>query len=108
MRPMGNTDPTFAEMTTEYFRSWESTFAGKFLERDGENLVVNRAKMLDHVPKLSSGEQLYCAFWWEIMLNRSIPWMEQHHSPLASLHFLDQDLQTNVVRLLAQRYRITL
>lgn len=89
----------------EYFRKWEWSFPGQFLQRDPDgSLTVDVVKLIDHAPALSTGEQIYAAVWFECYARRPAPWLDAEASPLALLGVLDLDMRADAVAHIARTY----
>jgi hypothetical protein len=88
---------TEAEITTRFFERWENQFAGRFLARSGDLLTPDAVEMVNHVPRLSHGEKVYAAAWWELTRTRPAPWLDT--PSLSQLHAIDADHRQSIIDL---------
>jgi hypothetical protein len=90
------------QLTTGYFSRWVDQFPGKFLVNAGDGLLrVDRVFLIDHARKLSTGEQVYAALWWEMVVGRPAPWLADDVTALGlALQILDADYRQSIVELL--------
>lgn len=91
--------------TDHYFARWEHQYPGRFLGRDGaDQLCVDPVVLLEHVPTLSGGEQVYAAVWFECYAGRAAPWLDEGTSALSLLGTLDDDLRADAVAHIARTW----